>query len=163
MKSNDKNNIKIILSHLSKKYNIPLNVLTIEVNNLINSIKTTNYNKTKCDAYIMLDGNKVQCSRSKKEGNFCLTHYKQDNKNVLKYGKIDPNNINNDIHQINKFKENNKNQEDIKNPIELEYITINKLDYLYNPITKYVYDFDNHKKIGKLDNNKKIINKHKFN
>ena len=37
-------------------------------------------NKTKCYAYIMVDGKKKQCSRSKKCGNFCLTHFKQNEK-----------------------------------------------------------------------------------
>ena len=38
-----------------------------------------------------------------------------------------------------------------KKKIEVEYININEIDYLYNPITKYVYDFETQKKIGKLE------------
>jgi hypothetical protein len=35
------------------------------------------------------------------------------------------------------------------------------MDYLFNPENNYVYDFDTHKKVGKLDNNLNIIKKHK--
>ena len=44
--------------------------------------------------------------------------------------------------------------------VEVEYISIDDIDYLYNPITKYIYDFETHSKIGKLDNHMNIIKKY---
>ena len=148
--------LKIILTYISTRYNIPFNVLNTEINN-INS-NHEKYNKTKCLAYIMVDGNKKQCSRSKKCGNFCVTHFKHNEKNILKYGKINPNEI---CKQTNSQQciENNQNY---KKPIQVEYLTINDIDYLYNPNTKSVYDFDTRKKLGKLDNNMNIIKKYKL-
>ena len=133
---------KIILTYISNHYNIPYNVLSTEINNVLNS-NDNEINKNKCYAYIMVDGKKKQCSRSKKCGNFCVTHFKQNEKNILKYGKINPNKIN----KQNNLKKSTENKEDYKNPIELEYLTINDIDYLYNCNNKDVYDFDTRKKL----------------
>jgi|TARA_B110000259_G_scaffold45782_1_gene53067 hypothetical protein len=153
-----KKQIKLILTHISEKYNIPYNSLEIDINNITNN-SITEYNKTKCHAYIMTNDNKVQCSRSMKTGDFCLTHFNQDEKNVLKYGKIDKTKIDSktDI-EIKKKKKIEKKV--FKNPIDVEYITLNKIDYLFNPENFYIYDFDTHKKIGKLDNDLNIIKKY---
>lgn len=157
-----KKQIKLILTHLSEKYNIPYNSLELEINKVLMNT-SDEYNKCKCHAYIILNDRKVQCSRSKKQNNFCLTHYKQDEKNILKYGKIDTKKIRNNkknmknIHSVN----DNENSKNYKNPIDVEYINLNNIDYLFNPENNYIYDFDTHKKIGKLDNNLDIIKKHK--
>lgn len=155
-----KKQIKSILIYISDKYNIPYNSLELEINNILsNSESISNYNKCKCHAYIMVNDKKVQCSRSKKDGIFCLTHHKQYIKNTLKYGKIDKNNINkNDNNKI----ENIKEKENYKNPVNVEYISLNNTDYLFNPENNYVYDFDTYKKIGKLDNDLNIIKKSKI-
>lgn len=175
----NKKEIKPIITFISNKYNILFNNLKNDIEGIINSIPTdTDYNSLKCHAYIMVDGNKVQCSRSKKEncGNFCKTHHRHDLNNELRFGKINLNEINN-INQLNKQdklnnqdESNNKNESNDmickevpnnKKKIEVEYININEIDYLYNPITKYVYDFETQKKIGKLDNDLNIIKKTK--
>ena len=171
-----KKNIKPILMHLSKKYNIPYNNLLDDIDNILtNNNNITDYNKHKCHAYIMLNGNKVQCSRSKKENcnEYCLTHYRQNNNNMLKYGKINletiknikNNYINNNTNSTNNntnSTNNNTNSNSTKSKvINLEYININDIDYLFNPITKYIYDFETKKKLGKLDNELNIIKRNK--
>jgi len=156
-----KKEIKLILTHISEKYNIPYNSLEIEINRII--MNTCNdYNKSKCHAYIVLNNKKVQCSRSKKEGNFCLTHYKQNEKNILKYGKIDIEKIKNEKKNDMKNINNDKDCKNYKNPIDVEYIKLNNIDYLFNAENNYIYDFNTHKKIGKLDNDLNIIKQHKI-
>ena len=150
--------LKIILTHVSTQYNIPFNILNTEINNILKSSQHNIFNKTKCHAYIMLDGNKTQCSRSKKEDHFCLTHFKQNEKNILKYGKINPNKINKQINS----QESIENKQNYKKPLQVEYLTINDIDYLYNSNTKTVYDFDTREKLGKLDNKLNIIKKYKL-
>lgn len=170
-----KKEIKPIITFISNKYNIPFNNLKNDIEGIINSIPSNNdYNPLKCHAYIMVDGNKVQCSRSKKEncGNFCLTHHRHDSNNELRFGKINLNEINKNKLNMNNIQTNNLNcSNDMickevpnnKKKIEVEYININEIDYLYNPITKYVYDFETQKKIGKLDNELNILKKTKIN
>lgn len=156
-----KKEIKPIISFISNKYNIPFNNLRNEIENIINSVPSNNdYNPLKCHAYIMVNGNKVQCSRSKKEdcGDFCKTHHRHNNNNELRFGKIDLNKINKTpkkcVNISEEIKEDHK-----KKKVEVEYISIDDIDYLYNPITKYIYDFETHYKIGKLDNDMNIIKK----
>ena len=190
----DKKN-KAIISFISTKYKIPINTLKLEISELLNNIcNDIKYNKSKCDAYIILNGTKVQCSRSKKIGDFCKTHHRHNEENKLKYGKFNQNdinsiksnndndndndnndNVNNDnndndnndnVNNDNNDNDNNDNNDNnnikkYKKPILLEYITIKKIDYYFNPITKYIYDFDTKKKVGKLDNDLNIIKKYK--
>lgn len=154
-----KKQIKNILVFISDKYNIPYNTLELEINNIINNDNiNSNYNECKCHAYIMVNGIKVQCSRSKKDDDFCLTHHKQYIKNTLKYGRIDKNNINKNKNKIQNIKE----KENYKNPVNVEYISVNNTDYLFNPENNYVYDFNTHKKIGKLDNDLNLIKRSKI-
>lgn len=175
--------MKPVINHISIKYKIPKSILKIEVENIINNINTNaEYNPVKCHAYKMLNGEITQCTRSKKEncGLFCLTHYKHDIKNELKYGKIDVNkmkvltktdtksNVSKVTNESNESNESNDSKSskvlsDNKNKktINVEYITLNNIDYLFNPITKYVYDFETKHKIGKLDNDQKIIKENK--
>ena len=107
----------------------------------------------------MVNGNKVQCSRSKKEdcGDFCKTHHRHNNNNELRFGKIDLNKINKTPKKCVNIPEEIK--QDNNKKVEVEYISIDDIDYLYNPITKYIYDFETHSKIGKLDNHMNIIKK----
>ena len=164
--------IKPIIAFISKKYNIPISNLKLDIENIINSSEIDkDYNLTKCNAYIMLNGNKTQCSRSKKEncGDFCLTHHRHYTNNELKYGKIDLTKIKKNGLKKSKAEKNDKGSkvnsgnnlnDKPKKQINVEYLTLNNIDYLYNPITKYVYDFETHKKLGKLDNDLNIIQKH---
>ena len=152
--------MKPIISFISNKYNIPFNNLRNEIENIINSVPSNNdYNPLKCHAYIMVNGNKVQCSRSKKEdcGDFCKTHHRHNNNNELRFGKIDLNKINKTPKKCVNIPEEIK--QDNNKKVEVEYISIDDIDYLYNPITKYIYDFETHSKIGKLDNHMNIIKK----
>ena len=156
-----KKEMKPIISFISNKYNIPFNNLRNEIENIINSVPSNNdYNPLKCHAYIMVNGNKVQCSRSKKEdcGDFCKTHHRHNNNNELRFGKIDLNKINKTPKKCVNIPEEIK-QDNNKKKVEVEYISIDDIDYLYNPITKYIYDFETHSKIGKLDNHMNIIKK----
>lgn len=156
-----KKEIKPIITFISNKYNIPFNNLRNEIENIINSVPSNNdYNPLKCHAYIMVNGNKVQCSRSKKEdcGDFCKTHHRHNNNNELRFGKIDLNKINKTPKKCVNISEEIK-QDNNKKKVEVEYISIDDIDYLYNPITKYIYDFETHSKIGKLDNHMNIIKK----
>ena len=165
--------LKPILSFISNKYNIPYDNLKSEIENIINTMPSnTEYNPLKCYAYIMRNGNKEQCSRSKIHDNcnFCKTHDRHNNNNELKYGKIDINKIsksnksnNNTQHKhiSNNDFENSKYTENKQKKVEVEYLNINNIDYLFNPITKYVYDFETRKKIGKLDNELNIIKRTK--
>ena len=157
-----KKEIKLILTYLSEKYNIPYNSLQLEINKILMNA-SCEYNKCKCHAYIMVNDKKVQCSRSKKQGDFCVTHYRQNEKDILKYGKIDIDKINKkkNVKNNDNDDDNKENSKNYKNPIDVEYINVNNTDYLFNPENNYVYDFDTHKKIGKLDNNLNIIKKHK--
>jgi len=157
-----KKEIKLILTHISEKYNIPYNSLELEINKILMNT-SCEYNKCKCHAYIMVNEKKVQCSRTKKQGHFCVTHYNKNEKDILKYGKIDIDNIDNiNNKKIVKNNDNKENSKNYKNPIDVEYIKLNNTDYLFNPENNYVYDFDTHKKIGKLDNNLNIIKKTKI-
>jgi hypothetical protein len=68
------------------------------------------------------------------------------------------NSTNNNTNSTN----NNTNSNSTKSKvINLEYININDIDYLFNPITKYIYDFETKKKLGKLDNELNIIKRNK--
>ena len=58
--------IKLIISHISKDYNIPKNSLKNEIYNLFNN-RLNNINN-KC---IAITGNGEQCTRSKNTNNFC--------------------------------------------------------------------------------------------
>lgn len=176
-----KDRIKFI-SYISKEYNISYNVLQNQVNNLLkidinhditnistaynipeNSLKDifnklfnnkydlSNYNINKCIA-IIANGNQCSCSKNKNygEGKFCKTHYNLYNNNCLKNGYIKMNNLNIQANLQNKlnFSEQNTNK------IQLEYMKLNSKNYLYNPITKKVYDYKTNTYIGKL--NKKL-------
>ena len=55
-----------------------------------------------------------------------------------------------------------KEKENYKNPVNVEYISLNNTDYLFNPENNYVYDFNTYKKIGKLDNDLNIIKRSKI-
>ena len=166
--------LKPILSFISNKYNIPYDNLKTEIENIINTMPSnTEYNPLKCHAYIMRNGNKEQCSRSKIDDNcnFCKTHNRHNINNELKYGKIDINKISKQHKPKNNKQDKNKSNNDLENikynenkkkQVEVEYLNINDIDYLFNPITKYVYDFETKRKIGKLDNDCNIIKRSKI-
>ena len=163
MKTYTTKDIKNILSHISKEYNIPNNSLKDEVDNLFNTKNNVN---NKC---IAITGNEKQCTRSKSDGvEFCKTHLEQKKNNCLRYGCIKiKNSTKNDDKSGNKNNDKNDEitnklkKEKKKNKIRLEYLTINNIDYLYNPITKIVYDFDTKMELGKLSNDYEIIKKNK--
>jgi hypothetical protein len=145
--------LKLIIKFISDTYDIEIINLENQINNILND-KIININK--CIANINKDDTIRQCTRSKKCGNFCVTHFKQNENNELKHGIIE----NNDNDKLIKPK---IKQQLSKNYIELEYLTLNNTDYLYNPTKRLVYDFETKKQLGKLDFEfniiKKILNK----
>ena len=64
----------------------------------------------------------------------------------LRYGKIDLNKINKNTKDTNKNITKEVTKSKNKKIIEVEYINIDDIDYLYNP-TKYIYDFETNKKL----------------
>ena len=154
-----KKDINNILEHISNEYNIPNNSLKNEIDNLLDNKNNVN---NKC---IAITGNEKQCTRSKSDGvEFCKTHLEQKKNNCLRYGCIKiKNSTKNDDKNGDKNGEitNKLKKEKKKNKTRLEYLTINNIDYLYNPITKIVYDFDTKMELGKLSNDYEIIKKNK--
>tara|TARA_Y100000385_G_C13044016_1_gene616614 strand:- start:466 stop:930 length:465 start_codon:yes stop_codon:yes gene_type:complete len=144
--------IKRIVDYISEEYNIPKNTLKNQIINLLDNNSISNCNKC-----IAITGNKKQCTRTKSDGDFCKTHSSQKKNNCLKYGCIKINTAkydnNEDIENIYILKENKKNK------TRLEYLTINNIDYLYDPITKIVYNFETKLELGKLSNDFEIIKK----
>lgn len=144
--------IRRIIDYISEEYNIPKSTLKNQILNLLDNNGIINNNKC-----IAITGNKKQCTRTKSDGDFCKTHSSQKKNNCLKYGcvKIDTskNNDNKNIQNILTVKENKKNK------TRLEYLTINNIDYLYDPITKIVYNFETKLELGKLSNHFEIVKK----
>lgn len=142
--------IKKIIDYISEEYNIPKSTLKNKIIDLLDNNEIINNNKC-----IAITGNKKQCTRTKSDGNFCKTHSSQKKNNCLKYGCVkintSKNNDNKNIQNILTVKENKKNK------TRLEYLTINNINYLYNPITKIVYNFETNTELGKLNNNFEII------
>lgn len=142
-----KKELKIIIDYISNKYDIPIDFLEKELNDILN--KNTTSNNEKCVANIFKDNKVTQCTRSKSCGNFCKTHFRQNEENKLKYGIIKITN--------NKIDLPKQILKDKKNYIELEYFTKDNKDYLFNCIKREVYDFKTKKYIGKLDFDLNII------
>lgn len=100
---------------------------------------------TKCKTLIVED---VQCSRNAKKEGFCLTHYKLFANNKLDANKIIKNTC------INKFNEilvKLRSKKSIPTLISTKLTIIDDKEYLFDPFTKKVYDFDNFTLIGKID------------
>jgi hypothetical protein len=170
------NDIKTILKFIGSNYDIEYKPLLKDVkkfindNNLskdINSDSDSDIKKDNkqdisyCRAYIAED---TRCTRKivmektndlKKRSKFCKTHLKQYKDNTLPFGYIRTKDITKDIKKDIK-KENiyelNKKEfgKRWKNDIHVECLTIDGIDYLYDPIKRYVYDFYTYNKIGKL-------------
>tara|TARA_B110000238_G_C16065578_1_gene412553 strand:- start:487 stop:1065 length:579 start_codon:yes stop_codon:yes gene_type:complete len=143
------------ISYISKEYNISENVLKDIFEKLFNNKSSiSNFNINKCIA-IIENGNQCSCSKNTKygEGTFCKTHYNLYENNCLKYGYININNLNIQSNLQNKLMYSQQNN----NKTELEYMKLNSKDYLYNPITKKVYDYKTKKKIGKLNKKLEIV------
>ena len=83
----------------------------------------------------------------------CQAHYKQSLNNTLKYG-IYISNIDIDVN----LKEQ-KPAEIFKTlPIDdIDVIQINKIDYYYDVISKYVYDMHSFQKVGVLNHKGKLV------
>jgi len=107
--------------------------------------ETESVDETKCMAKIKnKEGKCVQCSRSKKQGNYCVTHYNHAAKGQLRFGEyVSTQRV---LCRTNK----NRNRQTSKNDLELEFIIIDNIDYLIDPVTRRVYDFDNMDLVGKI-------------
>ena len=111
--------------------------------------------ETKCMAKIKnKDGKCVQCSRSKKQGNYCVTHYNHAAKGQLRYGEYSSSQR--ALCRTNKH----RSRQTCKRELELEFIIIDNIDYLIDPITRRVYDFDNMVLVGKIKDSGAFVPQH---
>ena len=101
---------------------------------------------------VLLD-NKKQCSRADKKNGFCLTHYK-----LVEENKIDKCRIikSNQKTIFEKAVNNLKKARKIPALIQCKLIYYKKEEYLYDPVTNYVYDIEKYKKIGIMDSFRQI-------
>jgi hypothetical protein len=107
---------------------------------------------TSCQCRVNLSNDK-QCSRSSKKDGFCMTHYKQNEKKTLDTSRI--------IKQteFTKFEtivEQLRKARDIPKLVQSKLIYFDNTEYLYDPYTDFVYDFDTYDKIGKIDKFKQL-------
>ncbi len=168
---------KTILLMICNKYNLSYNQLIQDICNINpNFIKQENqkniklaikYNPDKCKAWIVDPKNKTkhQCTRQHKHNNgFCVKHNELYISNKLKGGFItqeDIDNINN-----SKINEESKILEEIpkvntETKIKVQRILLNSIEYKFDPLSRFVYDFDTDKYLGKLDLGGNIIENYK--
>nr|QOI90489.1 hypothetical protein HWQ62_00354 [Pyramimonas orientalis virus] len=106
-------------------------------------IKTTT---TQCRVKLNTD---KQCSRSAKKNGFCMTHNKQFENKTLDKNKIIK------LSELSKFEtvvQRLRNVREIPKLINTKLIYFDSIEYLHDPHTNNVYDFDTYEKIGKVDN-----------
>ncbi len=107
---------------------------------------------TLCQCKVKLNTEK-QCSRAAKKGGFCMTHYKQyDNKT------LDPSKIikHSDLSKFDLIVEKLRLAREIPKLVQSKLIYFDSEEYLYDPHTNFVYDFDTYEKIGKIDKFKQL-------
>ncbi len=161
------------IKSIIKKYNIPYSVLinkdnTINIEEIKynNLLKIFDFKPNKCKAWIIDPKTKCkhQCTRRIKHNEFCLVHFQLISKNLLKAGfitkefiaQIEENQKNLDeLEKINKFLLDKKKEKKIK--IKVQKITIDSIDYYYEPLSKYIYSIENNQFLGKLNSRGNII------
>lgn len=155
-----------VLSAISKTFHLPYDrVLACAHTILQPSVKPTLTLKSKakdvvcvegdldmCHAIIVKGKGKQQCSRSKKKGSLCTTHYKEWEEN---HGKVKGGVISNSPLYASKALDDVASPPSPSTtfPFHVELITVQRIDYLYDRVTRYVYDFDSHTLVGKLQDN----------
>ena len=108
---------------------------------------TMTIDQSKCMAKIKRKGEGgdeyCQCSRSKKKGRFCITHYKQSLCGLLKHGEYNDQQREARSTRVSKRKTSAEIQAEI---LDLDAIG----QFLFDPITKWVYDMKTQCRIGHL-------------
>lgn len=107
--------------------------------------KYSTIDATKCKTLITNDR---QCSRCAKKKGFCLTHYKLFIDNKLDSNKVITNTC---IHKFENILLKLRSKKTIPALINTKLTIIDDNEYLLDPITKKVFNFDNFTLIGKLD------------
>jgi hypothetical protein len=165
-------NEKVLLM-ISNKFNIPYNELIDNIININpNFIKqkqniqlAVEYNPNKCKAWIINPKTKCkhQCTRQYKIGEFCVKHNELFVSKKLLAGFItqeEIDNINNPkveepkiIEEVPKVK--------VETKIKVQRIVLNSIEYKFDPLSRFVYDFDSNICLGKLDFEGNIIENYK--
>lgn len=146
----EKQFIKAILNVISDKYDIDLEEMlshfNIKQDNSINSVLKYLEVKNDNNCHALLDGCK-RCSRKSKESNFCMTHFKMYKK--------DPSSIKveNQTPKIDFafILQNMKEARKIPALSSTRLLILDSKEFIYDNITKNVYDFYSYDFIGKLD------------
>jgi len=84
-----------------------------------------------------------QCSRSKKKGNFCLTHYKQSANCLLKYGEFKD--------DCRKTRRTRVPKKSSPHDIEVVVLHLEEGSYLFDGVTHHIYDMSTRAFIGVLE------------
>jgi hypothetical protein len=140
--------IECILNKVSEKIKVDvqdmLDIFNLKCNEPISNLLGDKNEYDICLCRAKTDGIK-QCSRKQKKEGFCMTHYKMYMKNELE-DIIEF--IDEDFKiRLKKLRERRK----IPKLINTKLIIIQGKEYLIDPYTNEVYDFDNYKFIGKMD------------
>jgi len=84
-----------------------------------------------------------QCSRSKKKGSFCITHYKQSLCGLLKHGEFND--------QQREARNTRVAKRKMSTEIQAEILDLDAMGrFLFDPITWWVYDVTTQCRIGYL-------------
>lgn len=122
---------KKLLSLIAKHYELDVADLSALVNaELQQEIMGVQQNDVSkfCCAYVKTNGKICQCSRGKKQGQFCVTHAGQHAAGTLKFG----------------FKK------ETTTVVEMEKITIKNSQYLYHTQTNKVFNIKTNALVGYL-------------
>lgn len=147
--------IEAIINYLGNKIEFDkdeaLNLFNIKSKNTVEHIeKLANTGNGKCKVRLKT---MKQCSRSANETGFCLTHYKQFTNNKLTKADIIDNT---EMSRFDVIIKKMREIREIPRLVQTNLIYIDKEEYLHDPISSNIYDFDTLEKIGKLDKFKQI-------
>lgn len=147
--------IEAIIHHISENVDVDvssmLDLFGIKYKSSLEHMQTLVKTKS-CQCKVILNTDK-QCSRSGKIDGFCATHHK-----LLINKKLDKSKIikQNDLSRFDSIVTKLRECRDIPKLVQTKLIYINNEEYLYDPHTDNVYDFDTYEKIGKIDKFKQL-------
>ena len=147
--------IKAIIHYIGDNIDVEVNDMMVLFgikykSSLDHMVKLTHTSGSQCRVKL---NNDKQCSRASKKDGFCMTHYKQHENNKLDKSKIIK------FSEFSKFEtivEKLRQSREIPKLIQSKLIYIDSCEYLYDPHTHIVYDFDTYEIIGKLDKFKQL-------
>jgi hypothetical protein len=131
-----KNILKIIADNYDLDYDDMFNLVNLEMNFGTKRINKddSNFDDTKCYAFVKNKNGICRCNRGKTSENFCKTHYSQMQTGKLQYGCVQTQ----------------------KTVVPVQKIQMNDADYLYDNISKKVYSMPKNNSqpvlVGKLEN-----------